>query len=396
MKKKILKIVSIITLSLVMIISMCSFTTTYSENYKIYESKTQIDLSYNYGGPTEALYQGTIPACNRVLIDANASSVTAAKNSIKFSNCDLLMTGTHSIDIRSFSVKNDPSTLIKDVDGLYYLGLFYKADNTEYVRIGSKFELWNYYPNDGGVVFNLYRDNGDIYDSDYEKFYVDLSVEVISYDNTTGSIVHNTYSRSGTLEEHYEFFTPLRTDYNIIALNEMIYTMFAHYGVFDPDDGYKCGEDYLINRVSMNIVRTDELNADGTDVFKGYGGVKVSSYIYEKQADGLDSSSLAFFNNIFSGYKETVKTLRQQIAEAVVGLKVKDKTIKEQEERIQELAANMNNADALPLFFDGLYKVVYNTLTIFFNMDFFGAKLGSIVGILLGSAIVILILKVVL
>lgn len=395
MKKKILKIVSIMTLSLVMIISMCSFTTTYSENYKIYESQTQIDLSYNYGGPTEGLYQGTIPACNRVLIDANASSVSAMKSSMKFSNCDLLMTGTHSIDIRSFSVSKNPSILYKDSDGYYYLGLVYCADNKQYVRIGTKFEFWNYHPEDF-IVLTLYDYVGDPYGSDYENFYADLSVELLTYDSSTGSIVQNTYTRSDTLAELYEYYHPGISEVNCISLSDLVYSLLVRNGL-DPEDGYVCGKDYLINRVSLNITRPNDQDdfEPGVPV-KGYGAVKVGAYIYEKQADGLDSSSLAFFNNIFSGYKETVKNLRQDIADAVTGLKVKDKTIKEQEERIQELAANMNNADALPLFFDGLYKVVYNTLTIFFNMDFFGAKLGSIVGILLGAAIVILILKVVL
>lgn len=381
MKKKILKIMSIITICFVMIFSMCSFTTTtYPYDYVIYESQTQIDISYRYNRDETNVYYGTIPSCNRVLLDPTQTTITGIRNSIKFYGCDMFMgSSTKSIDIRSFTVDGLPSTLVRDESGNLILGICYKSDDTSYSSLFETFYFWNWSPSDC-IYIELFDDQYQNFVVNYADFLVTMQVEFSNFDNDEGKFINESFDIICTLEDFYNVYHPGAYSTAVIDLNCIMYEFLDMKELSIEDLGVK----YLIKSINLSV---QHLPLSGVPS-SGYGAIRVNSKINEKDVDGVDISWLdSMINEIVSYEKEKLTTEYDERLQNIIA---------EKDARINELLTGIENDAAITLLFDGIYRTIYNVLTIFFNMDFFGAKLGTIVGILLGAAVVILILKVVL
>ncbi len=77
-------------------------------------------------------------------------------------------------------------------------------------------------------------------------------------------------------------------------------------------------------------------------------------------------------------------------------LEIQQKQYEELENKYNSAKEGLDNTNAITKLFDGIYGAIHDTLGIFFDMDFFGFNLGSVIAILLVAVVVIVILKFVL
>ena len=376
MKKKILKIVSIITLSLIVILGMCSFTTvappddddnaSFPTADNVYMPSMNINVGYKYKRITTTIdqtYYGYFynPNCTVVYGD----DVSLIKN---FAS-DYLVASTMSFDYHSQSANKYPSQYSLTSDYLF-ASVFIQSDTPDTANFT------------GEIAFSGLQKISDI----------DPWCEVVFYDDIGGSLEFVDLS-----EEYYSLAV------TVVNIEDASYSTQTYY--YTNFIGDVVGEFNGINlrKVVDLVLNYNNVEADYIDY--------VSICPTKEEGSGLRSFDMIQildvlnpvtqysdrrYESFLSEYEYQIRNLQSEKTYLISQYKDLNSTYKDALDRIKELETGIENNNAIPLLFDGIYKTIYNVLTIFFNMDFFGAKLGTIVGLLLGAAIVIIILKVVL
>ena len=388
MKNKILKILSLIAICALMIASLCSFTTvapsddsSYSD-FLFYTSAMDLKVEYCYYRRTNTINQNYYG----YFIDPNSTLVCGGDvKTIKNYASDYLVTGSKSFDYHSQTNQDLPSTYQLFDDYLLSEVVIASDDSAtasftgRFIYSGlqriSQIDEWN------EICFYDEFVNGfnPIPLEDYQFTYF---VSFVSFES-------GTYTR-------YEYSATERADcvegiFGGINIRDVIDFVLEENEI-DPStysfvDYIQVSSQRPYQFQMIKII--DVLRPETREGEREYSGL-----LAEWQNDILDyEASLTLMNENYkllsSRYKNLESTLNAEREEI-------QKQLTAALERIKAFEEGKENASAITLLFDGIYKTIYNVLTIFFNMDFFGAKLGSVVGLLLGAAVVIIILKVVL
>lgn len=376
MKNKILKILSLIAICTLMIASLCSFTTvsppddTVPGEYDVvYSPSMDLKVGYVYHRRTSTIsqdYYGYFLNPHTTIVYNNDIST------IKNFASDYLVTGTKSFDYHSQSAQDLPSVYSLTGDYLAAEVVLESDDSATHEFTGSliysglqkisEIDPWN------EVCF--YDENiGGFSPLDLSSYLFSVTVNVVNFD-----------SGNYTTTEYFEtlFGDSMVGQFGGINLATVVDLVLESHNVEAEFIDYVSisGAEQFYDFPIISII--DVLRPDTLEGVREYAGL-----LAEWRADILDwENSMTLMNTSYNILSNKYKSLEAQYAEAL--------------ERIKELEEGLENNEAIPLLFDGLYKTLYNTLTIFFNMDVFGTKLGTIVGLLLGAAVVIIILKVVL
>lgn len=124
--KKLLILFCIPLIIAVMVLPLCSFTTTVYEDYITYEPSIRTDVGYVYTTANNSSYYGTISNYNRVLIPNSGEEMPSFSSSdIKFNASSYLIISSPSfrINYREFNASLNPSTLTKLPDNTDLLTL---------------------------------------------------------------------------------------------------------------------------------------------------------------------------------------------------------------------------------------------------------------------------------
>lgn len=368
MKKTIIKILSCVVVCCIMIFSMCSFMSydrtdgIVSDDYTFMaphlSPAVTVSTKATLNG-TDHVYYHTVPDVFGITVDSDISNPLnmSYKNSKLDCGLSYLQVG---------------STLYDDVKYKlcqYTYGDGNDAEVIQYVAAEQVllFEITDF----EDVTFTIEDQwlRSELIDLDWFEFLL----KPLKRDPVTNKYVPMT-------ENDYS----IELDY-IVHVGGMVagnltdvYFSGSHYDIVDM----LCSEIETLNGWDLSdykYVYVEQLKL--TYNFFGYGDAEPCGFSYRSViSDNLiDQWDLLCYNAQFTTpYLNLSKSLSESI------------------DKYNALAEGVQNERALPLLFDGIYKTIHNTLMIFFNMDFFGVKLGTVVSILLGAAVVILILKVVL
>lgn len=312
--KKILALLCLPVLMMSMILPLCSFTTTQSEDYVRYSSRSDIQFSYMYnrgGQSSYAFYRGVVPDSQQILVASDAISSTAMKDSIKFYACDLYMGDTNkSIDMMSFSTSSTVGTQLKsylfntDYSGsepTYNLGLAYKSDNIQYSWFDLDFMIYDYHHNDD-IYIELWGHDfqplefsvSGISSSPIEGYYLKyisgvIDVSVAVYQPDVPGFEYVTLSYEGNVYDLLSFHIMNPRDLDILYLDvsQIVYCILDN----EDFDILDLGSDYLISSVHLDLDFDNPLVAPYTDY--PIGGIRINSNIIRK-------------DNVDSGYFDTI------------------------------------------------------------------------------------------
>ena len=375
MKKKIFRIVPIIALCFVIVLNMCSFMS--------YDSgDTLTDGSYRLVTPHLS------PSINVVTIKTDSNG----------------------------KVKNYYRHTVPDVFGIMQKKGSYESDKITYMNAALDCGLTYLSPNSTLYKGIGYSTANYVYYDDYgqeEYLTAKTACQVVVLDNKEQDeisfyIDDQVFRSDLTSNDWYKFeliplWRPL-TNGKYEAMSSTDYNMWVSFKIFvdgiwyeynDYNYSYFNGCDYDLCDIIKKVIKWKDTDVDISsykyiyidelEIKYDFGTVYPLAFAYHSlMSDELDDVS--DFLDYFSSYSKTYASDVGALLDYISSL----------EERIQELVSGADNDAAITLFFDGIYKTIYNVLTIFFNMNFFGVKLGTVVGLLLGAAVVIIILKVVL
>ena len=381
MKNKILKILSLIAICTMMIASLCSFTTVAppdddDNNYfptadNVYMPSMNVHVGYKYIRQTATIdqtYYGYFfnPNCTVVYGD----DVSLIKN---FAS-DYLVASTMSFDYHSQSAKHYPSQYSLSGDVLA-ASVVIESDSPEIANFTgevsfsglqkiSEIDSWC------EVVFYETSAAGALEYIDLSEQYYSITVSVVNIDG--GSY--------NTRQYYYvDYIGDLMGDFYGINLRKAVDKVL---------DDNNVEADY-VDYVNICPTREEESGLRSFDMVKIVDVLRPVTQYSERRYDSFIGEYGLQINNLQNEYKIFKAGAEKQIQDLTASLE-------EALARVKAFEDGETNLKAIPLLFDGIYKTIYNTLTIFFNMDFFGTPLGNVVSILLGAAIVIVILKVVL
>lgn len=393
MKNKILKILSLIAICTLMIASLCSFTTVetpgdddIAEYDYVYTPSMDLKVGYCYHRTTATIdkkYYGYLFNPHNTVV--REGDVTKVKNMAS----DYYINADTAIKYHS--------TTHQDLPSQYNLSGSYLAAS---VVMGSQKQS-TYFT--GSLIYSGLQKISEIdpwnevcfYDENINGFEpLDMReyawfIEIYTVDFSDGEYVRN---------RHYAMYVPGDPDTPLLSLS----------GTFGGINLSKV-VDYFVQRDNIESEFIDYVTISGLEYFYQFPMIKIIDVLrpdsdegkreymglinyYDSLMDDLENTITMYktqYNSLYTQkqnmekqYQADIAAIQEQLSDAL--------------ERIKAFEEGKENASAITLLFDGIYKTIYNVLTIFFNMDFFGAKLGSVVGLLLGAAVVIIILKVVL
>lgn len=381
--KKIFALLCFPVLVIMMILPLCSFTTSnsYPWDFTIYESKTQCDLTYRfYRGGSYGYYYGTIPSANRVLISNEAlatNSITSIRDSIEFIADDLLMTGTKSIDIRAFSNNDLGSSLIRpssSPDDLY-LGITYVTDDYTTSALDGVFYFRNYIASDD-IRLNIFDINNQIIDYAQNTVSCTATVYVSEFNYSNNTFENDSYILNEPLNYYIGSDVTSATD---IVLNDIVDSVLDYYTL-------ALGENAFVSNVELMLTYTTESGADF-----GFGAVRLKSFINPVNVDtfyGQDLEDLIseIASNVYQfAYDEGVEYGRDFGYESGYDLGLVHGEQSGYEKGVQDGVKS----------FESIGEFLKTSVGAFFSFKLWdGFTLGSVMSIFVGAMLLVAFLKI--